>query len=134
MLQANHFNIKILQNVDYFEMVEQFAKSKIVLNFTKNLNGGQNLKQMKARIFEGVAAKSLMITEDVQGLSDYFEPDREILTFETFFELKSKLKVVLENDQMRSKIVENGYKRFCKDHTSEIRLNQVFDFIGLTEK
>ena len=86
---------------------------------------------MKLRIFEAVCAGALLITEYVDGLEDFFELGKEIISFETKEEAAEKIKYYLtyENENEREEIAKAGYQRFLKDHTSKIRLTKLLETI-----
>ena len=86
--------------------------------------------QMKLRIFEVVASNSLLLTENVENLEDYFEIGKEIETFSTIDEAKDKINFYLKNDSAREKIANLGHARFLKEHTSKIRLNNILQQIN----
>ena len=115
------------KNVGFEDLAYAYASSLIGLNFSKN---AANMKpQMKGRMFEIVASRSLLVTEYVPGIEEYFVPDREIVCFKNDVEMVEKVKFLLKNDTIANKIAKNGYDRFCQDHRSRVRLRRTLDSI-----
>jgi spore maturation protein CgeB len=115
------------KNCSFEEMVWEYKRSKICLNFSRCSVGSQN--QMKARLFEVVASKSLLVSERVPNLESYFLEDKEIVLFSSAEELHQKVKFLLDNETHLNKITEAGYNRYIDDHTSKVRLQKVIEKI-----
>ena len=82
---------------------------------------------MKLRIFEAVCSGSLLITEYVEGLEQFFELEKEIVTFKTKEEALNKIIYYHNNIEERELIAKKGHERFMKDHTSKIRLEKLLN-------
>lgn len=111
--------------LSFEDMIYIHSRSKICLNFTKDSSG--NSTQMKARIFEVIASKSLLVTEYTPDIDNCFRAD-EILTFSDKEELLSKIKWCRENntDIFRLK----GFERVKREHDSSIRLQSLLHHIS----
>lgn len=120
--------VEIKQNISYEDMLDLYCRSKIGVNFSVNANNG--LTQMKQRVFEIPAAKALLITEYTKGLEEFFELNKEIITFTSQRELFDKIKFYLNNEFARKEIAQAGFVRFTKEHTSRIRLTNILKQIG----
>ena len=96
---------------------------------TVNYNDPQKKRQMKQRLFEIPCAGSLMITETVDNIEKFFEPHKEIITYETIEEASDKTKFYLKNDNEREIIAAKGQKRFFEEHTSKKRLSKLIQEI-----
>ena len=116
----NQFNVANVPNASFEDMIHLYSSSVIGLNFTKSQADGK--RQMKARIFEIPATRTLLLTENAPGIEDLFKIDEEIMTFENEKELLEKVKWVNNNLEKAMKIISCGYERYLKDHTSQIRL------------
>ena len=125
-------------------MLYSYSRSKIGLNFSKNLNAAdkqlqllrapgaftrRDKAQMKARMFEVPASKTLLLTEYTENLEDFFEIDKEIICFDNPSELLAKSKYLLEHPNIMNKITEQGHQRFLKEHESHVRLKKVLQEI-----
>ena len=69
------------------------------------------------RMFEVTGVGSCLLTDTGQNMEDLFEPDTEVLTYETFEEAVEKYQYVTENETEREKIAKCGQLRTLKDHT-----------------
>jgi spore maturation protein CgeB len=117
--------------LQYEEMVARLAEAKIGINFSKNHNGAEPVLQMKGRMFEVPAAKSLLLTEYAPGLENHYKIDKEVIAFKGPEELWQKAKMLLEKPELINKITANGHNRFMRDHESHVRLKGV---LGEIEK
>tara|TARA_R110002126_G_scaffold125957_7_gene268198 strand:- start:1848 stop:2771 length:924 start_codon:yes stop_codon:yes gene_type:complete len=115
------------KNVGFEDLAYSYASSLIGLNFSKNAANMQ--PQMKGRMFEIVASKSLLVTEYVPGIEDYFILDKEIVCFKNETELISKIKYLLKNTNVAQKLADSGHTRFCEDHQSRVRLSRTIEQI-----
>ena len=84
---------------------------------------------MKQRMFEIPAGGGLLMTEYHYGIEQFFEIDKEIITFKTYDELHKKTNFLLRKPKILEKIATNGYKRFLKEHDSKIRLQKILQEI-----
>lgn len=129
MLINNGINFHYNYKMTHEDMLYSYARSKIGLNFSKNMNGKEIKTQMKARMFEVPASRTLLLTEYTENLEDFFEIDKEIICFDGPSELLAKSKYLLEHPNVMNKIVENGYQRFMKEHESHVRMKKVLEEI-----
>jgi len=107
------------------ELFDAHTRSKIGINLSINDNDPQRKTQMKQRMFEIPAGGALLLTEHHDCIQEFFEIDKEIVTFKTVDEFNKKVEFLLKNIKVVEKIAENGYRRFMKDHDSKIRLQEV---------
>ena len=101
-----------------------YKKTRIVLN--PPTKGDVNM-----RCFEATATGSMLLTEDVYGLSDLFEYDKEIVTYKNVDEAIDKIKYYLENEDEREIIAQEGMRRTLKDHTYKQRLDIMLKKAGI---
>ena len=129
LLLNNGVNFHYNYRMTHEDMLYSYSRSKIGLNFSRNLNGDVLKTQMKARMFEVPASKTLLLTEYTDNLEDFFEIDKEIICFDTPEELLAKSKFLLGHPNIMDKITQQGYQRFMKDHESHVRLKKVLQEI-----
>ena len=122
-IQVNH-----PRGASFEDLVWEYSRSQMGINFSKNSVNSET--QMKARIFEIPAARTMLITEHHDEIEHCFKIDKEIITFETETELVEKLNFLLKNPAVVSKIALNGYKRFRAEHDSKIRLSKLLEQIN----
>lgn len=144
LLLNNGINFHYHYGLTHEDMLYSYSRSKIGLNFSKNLNAAdkqlqvlrapgpfrhRDKAQMKARMFEVPASKTLLLTEYTENLEDFFEIDKEIICFDNPSELLAKSKYLLEHPNIMNKITEQGHQRFLKEHESHVRLKKVLQEI-----
>lgn len=118
--------------ISHEDMCELFARSKISLNFSKNMTLTPPRRQIKARLFEVPAGRALLCTEETPSLEEYYKLDEEVVTFKNSLELYEKCKYLLKNENVRRRMAENGFNRFKKEHESKQRLPKILDKIMKT--
>ena len=111
-------------------MKNVILRSKIGINFSKNFNARPPVLQVKGRMAEVIAGKTLLVTEYAPGLERHFKIDNEIICFKSPDEAFKKITFLLKNENVMNKIADNGYKRFLKDHDTRVRLKQILDFVN----
>lgn len=82
-------------------------------------------------LFEVAGCGGFQIADWKPALPELFEPEREIVTFESSAELKEKVDFYLAHPHERLSIAERAYKRAQRDHTYEQRLKKIFSVVGL---
>ena len=80
---------------------------------------------MKQRMFEVPAGAGLLMTEYHEGIEQFYEIDKEIVTFENQDEFQKKIKFLANNPKITQSIAKNGHARFLKQHDSATRLDEV---------
>lgn len=118
-----------LYGVTHEEMKAFHTRSKIGINLSKNDNHPQRKTQIKQRLFEVPAAKGLLLTEYHDGIEEYYEIDKEIVTFKTYNEFVEKAKILNKNPKLVKSIALNGFERFKTHHESKIRLKKLLEDI-----
>jgi spore maturation protein CgeB len=72
------------------------------------------------------------LVEHMDELAEFFDIDREIVTYRTREELADKIRFYLKNETARETIRQAGHKRALRDHTWRRRFEMVFSRIGLS--
>ena len=85
------------------ELVDKYRKSKIVLNFTRDLTGFSD------RVLQVLGCKTLLITEYCRDLKKLFKKGFHLDWFHTPEELIELIKLYLEKEDLRNNIAEQGY-------------------------
>lgn len=91
----------------------------------------QRRDQIKGRNFEIPGCRTLLLTNEVEGLGEYYESGREIVTFSRIDDLAGRIRHYLEAEEEREAIARAGYERTLRDHTYEIRFREMFERMGL---
>ena len=100
--------------------------AKIVLN-TMNYT---EIEGVNCTLFETAGCGGFQIADLKPTLPFLFEPEREIVTFQTRAELKEKVDFYLAHPQERLAIAERAYNRAQRDHTYEQRLRALLSVLG----
>ena len=89
-------------------------------------------QQIKGRTFEIPGCRGFQITNVVPHLDRYFEPGKEIATYDgTYDDLLKQIQYWLENPERRLTVAEASYERVLREHTYEHRFQAIFDHLGL---
>lgn len=120
---------QIVFNLTQEEMFLAFSNTKIGINLSVNYNDPHLKTQMKQRIFEITAGAGVLVTEYHPGIEEYFEINKEIITFETTDEFREKVNFLQNKPKIVEKIAKAGHERLLKEHDSHIRLNNVLNEI-----
>lgn len=145
---ANAFALSTDSRVKFFppvygnELVNTYANYSMVLDARGNFDLSKEkvlAETANMRIFEATKAGALLITENSPNLSEYFEINREIVTYNDFDELKEKINYYSrpENSEERQAIAHRGRYRTIKDHSIESRANWleriIFKYLDINE-
>lgn len=119
------------------EMVKMFSRCKINLGFSVCGNthmDEQPILQIRLRDFEAPMSGAFYITEYFQELTEYFEPDKEIVMYHSFADLIDKCKYYLHHEAERERIRLAGMKRALAEHTWHKRYQDAFKQMGVDGK
>ncbi|MGH2416578.1 MAG: glycosyltransferase family protein, partial [Microcystaceae cyanobacterium] len=118
------------------EYIKMYSRSKISLGFTTvahlSKEGEQPIKQVRLRDFEATMSGAFYIVEYFEELTEFFEPDKEIICFSSPEELVDKVRYYLKHESERECIRQAGMQRARREHTWHKRFEKVFQQIGLT--
>ena len=112
------------------EMVRIYSRSKINLGFG-GVAGHQNTFCLKGRDFEIPMSGGLYLTEHSPELDRVFKPGKEILTYQTFDELVTKIHYFLAHPDEAESVRQAGALRARAEHTWEMRFEKIFTLMGL---
>lgn len=109
--------------IDYYDVMPKvFKLSKINLNMTlRTIQTGIPL-----RIFDIMGSGGFLITNFQEELLDYFEPDRDIVYYESLDDLTNKIEYYLNYEEERKQIAKNGYQKVKEYHNMIQRLEDMF--------
>lgn len=97
----------------FTEMPFVFRQSKINLNITmRSIQTG-----IPQRVWDVLACKGFLITNDQPELHEYFEVGKHLEVYRDKEELLDKISYYLEHDDERRRIAEAGYMEVCEKHT-----------------
>ncbi|NOY65007.1 MAG: glycosyltransferase [Nitrospirae bacterium] len=114
------------------DIVKIFNASKININLHSSaVHSGVDPfgDFINPRTFEIAASRAFQLVDTRESLSEFFDIGKEIETFKSLNELRKKIDYYLSHPEERVEIAEAGYRRVLKEHTYEIRLEEMIDFI-----
>lgn len=94
-------------------MYRALRDSKITLNCHIDAANG---RAANFRLFEATGAGTCLVTDWQEDLNEYFEVDREVVTFRSIEECVEKIRYLLDHDKEREEIARRGQERTLKDH------------------
>jgi spore maturation protein CgeB len=108
------------------EMLKALAESNIVLNVHAD---SSPLYASNMRLFETTGAGSVLLTEKRKNLSELFDPDKEVAAYGSAEECIEKARWLQNHPEECIKISAEGRKRTLRDHTFDVRAEQVNDIL-----
>lgn len=104
------------------EMFQQLQRTRVSLNTHIDIS---STHASNMRLYEATGAGSCLLTDAKSNLSELFEPDVEVVTYESAEECAEKVKYLLEHEDERRAIAEAGQRRTLRDHTFDNRAVQL---------
>lgn len=100
------------------EMFQTLRNSKVSLNshIDASPRSASNM-----RMFEATGVGSCLLTDSKDNLSDLFEENREVVTYQSAEDCLEKAKWLRDHPQERSEIAAAGQRRTLRDHTFKAR-------------
>ena len=96
------------------EMFETLQASKVSLNVHAD---SSPTYASNMRLFETTGVGTCLVTEWRKNLSEFFELDKEVVTYRSIEECLEKIKWLLEHPEECQAIAKAGQARTLKDHT-----------------
>ena len=105
-------------------------------NFFANIREWRqkSIPQLKARIFEIPACRTMLITQNMNYLGSHYNIGTEIVSYSDTKDLIEKIKYYLSHDRERKAIAERGYERTIRDHSYQKRFKDLFAKMGLENR
>jgi len=104
------------------DMYNVLYNSKITFHCSTNAAPGQ---AGAMRLFQATGTGACLLTNNGDNMPDLFIDNKEIVTYSSIEDCISKVRYLLENDDVRKKIAAAGQKRTLKDHTIMNRCKKV---------
>ncbi|MBI2035428.1 MAG: glycosyltransferase [Candidatus Liptonbacteria bacterium] len=111
--------------VSELEKSKAFNGAKIVLNTFQGEFLGVN-----QRFFEIAGCGGFQLCEHRDEIKNFFEIDKEIVTFKNPTELLEKVDYYLHHDDERKRIADTAYARAHREYTFQKRLEKMFEIIA----
>ena len=116
------------------DLVSMFSQSRLSLGFAtagESHRSAQRLTHLRLREFEAPMSGALYLTEQQPELAEYFEPDKEVLTYANQDELLEKARYYLAHQEQAERIRRAAWRRARREHTWQHRFGQLFSQLGL---
>lgn len=110
------FNVKV-ERVFLDEMAELYSASKIVFN-----NAIRN--DLNMRVFEALCSGSLLLTDNAEGLTDFFEDRRHLVVYNDA-NIEELAAYYLQHEDERESIAKNGRDAVLQEHTYAHRAEEI---------
>ncbi len=104
---------------------EEKARALNVAKIVLNTMHYAEIEGFNARLFEAAGCGAFQIADWKPGLHTCFEPEKEVVTFQTMGELKKKVRYYLDHDRERQEIADQAYARAHREHTYAHRLTRL---------
>jgi hypothetical protein len=108
-------------------MYQCLLDSKFTLNHHIDVSGPV---AGNSRLMEATGAGTCLVTDWKPNLSEFYEPDIEVVTFKNAKEAIDKIQYLQRNEEERKKIAIAGQKRTLRDHSFYDRMQK---FIPIME-
>ncbi len=98
------------------ELALVYRASKVNLGLLSRAGSDVTLKdETTARTFQIPATNSFMLHEDTPEVRTFFHAGEEVMLFKDKMELMERLEMALNDDNLRLRIAENGYRRCWRE-------------------
>lgn len=114
---------------------DEFINEKDHLSFLKQgqiVVQNSKYKEITRRIFEGMLANRLVITDRPNNntkIDLLFKENVDIIYFDTIEECVEKIKYFSKNKKERDIITNNGYNKVVKNHTIQKRVQKILELL-----
>ncbi|MHA1381747.1 MAG: glycosyltransferase family protein, partial [Candidatus Helarchaeota archaeon] len=126
----NKYRDNLFPPVTDKRMVELYSESKISLGFLEVFINSEKTIQVESHLhlreFEAPMSRACYIVNYSDELTEFYEPNKEVIVFKDEQELVDKIKYYLSNEDEAEKIRIAGYKRALKCHTYQKRFKDLF--------
>ena len=114
------------QPVFGIDMFKIWKKSKLTLNSydDSDYEVGSN-----PRMYETTGVGSCLVSENTSLIKRFFEPDYEIITYDSVDECIEKVSYLLDNDKVRIDVAKAGQNRTLTSHNYKVRCEQLNEYL-----
>ena len=112
---------------DYANILQ---RSKIVLNFSRSVDG---YPQLKGRVFEVMSCGAMLMesSNDINWIDRWYIPDLHYVSFSNVTELKEKIQYYLVHEEDRVRIAQNGCRKTLECYNNVTWWMRVFQEAGV---
>jgi hypothetical protein len=124
-------------SVPFEEICRIFSSHEVILNFSNvwadGRPGSSLIPHVRLRDFEAPMCRTCYLTGYTEEITEFYEPEKEIVTYRTREELVDKSRYYLAHPEEAESVREAGYRRALCDHTWVQRFKQLFAAIGIAK-
>jgi len=102
---------------------EVFSRSKVVFNISIK-------DDVNMRVFETLATRSFLLTNEIPTLGELFEDGKHLVTYRTLDEAVEKARYYMEHEAERERIAEAGYREVLAKHTYKHRIERIAEVMA----
>jgi spore maturation protein CgeB len=113
------------------EMFKALSKSKIGFNSHGGVAGEY---AANVRLFEVTGVGSCLLTDHKKNINDFFEPDKEVVTYKSADECIEKVNWLLSHPTELKQISIAGQQKTLRDHTFARRAEELHEIISRSLK
>ena len=82
------------------------------------------------RMYEATGSGTLLLTDRKKNLPELFEPDKEVVPYDSLDDAIDKVRYYLEHDDERSRIAIAGQERTLRDYSFSGRVERIVDILN----
>ena len=117
------------------EMIRKYSEARISLGFLEVFDshdpGGMVRQHLHLREFEAPMSGALYFTGYCEELTEFYEPDREVVVYRNEHELLDKVRYYLTHPADAERVRQAGLRRARACHTYQRRFEDLFVAIGI---
>jgi len=111
------------------ETAEVFQRTKIILG-CGTIGHTDDVYTIKLRDFDAPISGAMYITHENEDLKELYEEEKEIIFYKNKYECLKKINFFLNEKNIREKIAAAGQSRAIKEHTWDLRFQELFSTIN----
>ncbi len=124
--KENRHKFRYLGSVPYAKIADFYTHTTISFNTTSM----QMKNAVNQRIFDVPISNGFIITDWRSQMEELFDIGKEIIAYKDIDEIPDLIRYYLKNEADRNTIVEKGRKRILKEHTWDIRLQNIINIMS----
>ena len=109
------------------DMYRVLLRSRITVNV--HIDVAENYAN-NMRLYEATGCAALLVTDMKDNLAELFEPDREVLTYESADEAVEKIRYCLDHPAEAESIAAAGQARTLREHTYGQRMAELAEILA----
>ena len=82
------------------------------------------------RLYEATGVGTLLITDQKENMCEFFEPGKEVVTYEHEDDLVEKVRYYSTHDREREAIAKAGQQRTLRNHTIQERVKELMPILS----